>query len=49
MRVLRNYMQEVFTEQTLTGQTALSNMVNTPQTNNVDQFISMINQIPEND
>jgi len=30
MRVLRNYMKEVFKDATLKGQEALSNMVNTP-------------------
>ena len=49
MRVLRSYMAEIFKNETLKGQAALSNMVTTPQTTQVRDFVALIGQLPEND
>lgn len=35
-------MREVFKDQTLKGQAALSNIANTPQANDVRSFLSLI-------
>jgi dynein heavy chain 2 len=49
MRVLRAYMDEIFTQQTLKGEKSLSNLVQVAQSNNPRDFAQLISQLPEID
>ena len=49
IKVLRAYMMEFFTEATLKGQMKLSNIIQLPQSDKVDQYLGVIKNLPEKD
>ena len=49
LRVLRNYMQQIFKDETIKGQKKLSDILAVPQSGQVKDFNVIINQVPELD
>lgn len=49
MRVLRTYMRQIFCDETLKGQVALSGLIKTPQSMNVGDFHQIVQNVPEID
>lgn len=49
MRVLRSYMQEIFTDGVMSGQTALAGMIKVAKSSDSSAFVQNISQLPEID
>lgn len=49
MRVLRSYMQEIFTDGVMSGQTALAGMIKVAKSSDSSSFVQNITQLPEID